>query len=100
MNSISAKEFDQNPDLYSMVQPDNDLKNFLFEYAGEALQPDNKEVTVEMVIEIVARDFPEFVLALAEENWVRGYQQALDDVDTGQQMLELEGIDSDQQKED
>ena len=53
-----------------------------------------------MVIEIVARDFPEFVLALAEENWVRGYQQALDDVDTGQQMLELEGIDSDQQKED
>tara|TARA_R110000851_G_C12952279_1_gene553399 strand:+ start:640 stop:942 length:303 start_codon:yes stop_codon:yes gene_type:complete len=100
MNSISAKEFDQNPDLYSMVQPDNDLKNFLVEYAGEALQPDNKEVTVEMVIEIVARDFPEFVLALAEENWVRGYQQALDDVDTGQQMLELEGIDSDQQKED
>lgn len=83
-----------------MVQPDNDLKNFLVEYAGEALQPDNKEVTVEMVIEIVARDFPEFVLALAEENWVRGYQQALDDVDTGQQMLELEGIDSDQQKED
>ena len=52
------------------------------------------------IIEIVARDFPEFVLALAEENWVRGYQQALDDVDTGQQMLELEGIDSDQQKED
>ena len=44
MNSISAKEFDQNPDLYSMVQPDNDLKNFLVEYAGEALQPDNKEV--------------------------------------------------------
>lgn len=100
MNSISAKEFSQNPDLHSMVQPDNDLKNFLVEYAGEVLQPDNKEVTVEMVIEIVARDFPEFVLALAEENWVRGYQQALDDVDTGQQMLELEGIDSDQQKED
>jgi glucan biosynthesis protein len=100
MNSISAKEFDQNPDLHSMVQPDNDLKNFLVEYAGGELQPDNNEVTVEMVIEVVARDFPEFVLALAEENWVRGYQQALDDVDTGQKMLELEGINSDQQKED
>ena len=44
----------------------------------------------------MAKEFPEFVLALAEENWVRGYQQALDDVDTGRSMLE--GANNDKQE--
>jgi hypothetical protein len=70
----------------------------LVEYTGETLQPDNSEVTVEMIVEVMARDFPEFVLAMAEENWVRGYQQALDDVDTGQEIVE--DIANDQQKQD
>jgi hypothetical protein len=35
---------------------------------------------------------------MAEENWVRGYQQALDDVDTGQKIVE--DIANDQQKQD
>jgi hypothetical protein len=98
MNSISAKDFDRNPELSSVVDPSNDLKNFLVEYTGETLQPDNSEVTVEMIVEVMARDFPEFVLAMAEENWVRGYQQALDDVDTGQEIVE--DIANDQQKQD
>ena len=98
MNSISSKEFDKNPNLSSVVQADNDLKNILVEYTGEAMHPEGNEVTVEMVIETVAKDFPEFVLALAEENWIRGYQQALDDVDTGQEIVE--GALRDQQKED
>jgi hypothetical protein len=98
MNSISAKDFDRNPELSSVVDPSNDLKNFLVEYTGETLQPDNSEVTVEMIVEVMARDFPEFVLAMAEENWVRGYQQALDDVDTGQKIVE--DIANDQQKQD
>ena len=34
------------------------------------------------------RGIPEFVLALAEENWVRGYHQALNDVDAGQKIIE------------
>ena len=96
MNSISAKEYDRNPELSSIVDPSNDLKNFLVEYAGETLQPENNEVTVEMIVEVMARDFPEFVLAMAEENWVRGYQQALDDVDTGQKIAE--GVIDDQQE--
>ena len=41
-----------------------------------------------MIIDVLADEFPEFVLALAEENWVRGYQQALTDVDTGKQVVE------------
>ena len=41
-----------------------------------------------MVIDVVAKDFPEFVLALAEENWIRGYQQGLEDVDSGMKIVE------------
>jgi len=96
METISAKEFNKNPNLPSVVEPDNDLKNFLVEYTGETLNPDDSQVTVEMIVEVMAREFPEFVLALAEENWVRGYQQALDDVDTGRSMLE--GANNDKQE--
>ena len=76
MDSISAKDFNQSPELSLVVEPSNDVKNFLVEYAGENLSADNNEVTVEMIVELMAKEFPEFVLALAEENWIRGYQQA------------------------
>ena len=52
------------------------------------MQPENAEVTVKMVVETLAVEFPEFILALAEENWVRGYEQALADVDTGKKLME------------
>ena len=41
---------------------------------------------VEMIAETMATEFPEFLMAVAEENWIRGYHQALDDVDAGQTM--------------
>jgi len=34
-----------------------------------------------MVIEVLASHFPEVAFALAEENFLRGYEQALSDVD-------------------
>ena len=37
------------------------------------------EVTVQMIVDTLAHEFPEFVMIMAEENWVRGYQQGLDD---------------------
>jgi len=83
MKVISAKEFEKNTTLTKMVEPENDLKNMLVEYVGGNLNPENNEVTVEMVVEIMAKEFPEFLLAVAEENWVRGYQQALEDIDVG-----------------
>ena len=78
----------ENPSLKEIVQPENDLKNMLVEYTGAALNPENQLVTLEMVIDVVAKDFPEFVLALAEENWIRGYQQGLEDVDAGMKIVE------------
>ena len=86
MKTISAKEFEKNPNLIKIVDPENDLKNFLVEYVGEKKNPEDQNVTVEMIIEVLAEEFPEFILAIAEENWIRGYQQALDDVDIGQKM--------------
>lgn len=82
----------ENPDLKKTVGVDNDLKNFIVEYSGEKINNQDKNVTVEMVIDVLSEDFPEVVLALAEENWVRGYQQGLDDVEAGRSMLEKQSV--------
>ena len=79
-----------NPELEKIVEPENDLKNMLVEYVGEKLNPEDQNVTLEMIVDVVAAEFPEFMLAIAEENWIRGYQQALDDVDIGKKMMEKE----------
>ena len=65
---------------------DSELKTYIVNYVGNKLQPENEEVTVKMVVETLATEFPEFILALAEENWVRGYEQALVDVDEGENL--------------
>lgn len=68
-----------NPDLFEPITPENDMKKWLINYVGEKLQPENDEVNVEMIIEVMAREFPEFLLVIAEENFIRGYQQGLAD---------------------
>lgn len=59
------------------------LKAFIVQYVGaKALKgTDEDSVTVEMIIEILADEFPEIVLALAEENFLRGYEQAFVDLE-------------------
>ena len=66
-----------NPLLAMTVKGDSELKKYLVEYVGEKL--DNENVTVNMIAEILAAEFPEFVFAFAEENFLRGYQLGLDD---------------------
>jgi len=73
----------ENPDLLEVVQPENEMKKWLVNYVGEKLNPKNDEVNVEMIIEVMATEFPEFLMPIAEENFIRGYRQALSDVDTG-----------------
>jgi hypothetical protein len=70
-----------NPVLKQAVMGETKLKTWLVEYVGE--KNNNELVTVEMIVETVSKEFPEFLLAVAEENWVRGYHQALSDVDEG-----------------
>jgi hypothetical protein len=83
LKSITEKEADKNTTLEQVVEPENDLKNWLVEYVGEKLNPENNEVTVEMIVEVLAEEFPEFLMVVAEENWIRGYHQALTDVEIG-----------------
>lgn len=78
---------DNNPDLNSPVGTDTELKSWLVNYVGNKLHPEEEDVTVENVVEVVADEFPEFLLVVAEENWMRGYQQALNDVDEGEKIL-------------
>lgn len=70
-----------NPDLLQTVKPENEMKKWLVNYVGEKLQPENDEVNVEMIIQVMAAEFPEFLMPLAEENFIRGYQQGLADAD-------------------
>jgi len=76
-NTVSEKDFHTNPMLALRVNPDSELKEYLVEYVGKKL--DSEEVTVNMVAEVLGTDFPEFVFAFAEENFLRGYQLGLDD---------------------
>ena len=76
--------------LDSPVEKTNILKGILVDYVGEKESPDNDEVTIEMIINTLAEEFPEFLLAVAEENWIRGYHQALADVEVGQKLYEEE----------
>jgi len=80
----------ENLTLNEIVEPENDLKNWLVEYVGEKLRPEDSDVTVEMIVEVVSQEFPEFLMAVAEENWIRGYHQALEDVETGEKLYKEE----------
>lgn len=76
----------ENPALKQTVTKDTKLKEWLVNYVGSKKDPDNDEVTVEMVLEVVATEFPEFVLPIAEENFIRGYNQAFVDLQAAEQI--------------
>jgi len=77
-----------NPDLVSPVTPDSPLKQMIVNYVGDANKLDEGDnVNVAMIVEQMAKDFPEFLLAVAEENWIRGYHQALTDVSEGEKVM-------------
>lgn len=72
----------KNPDLLKEVVPtESQLKEIIVNYVGNTLNPENDEVTVEDIINVFADQFPEFLLVLAEENWINGYTQALKDTE-------------------
>lgn len=67
--------------LGETVPTETELKEIVVNYVGKVLNPESEEITLEQIIEVFSKEFPEFLLALAEENWVNGYTQALKDVD-------------------
>jgi len=70
----------ENPDLQTSIDDSTGLKQLVVNYIGNRLLA-KEEVTVDMAVQVFAAEFPEFLMAIAEENFLRGYQQALDDIE-------------------
>ncbi len=70
----------ENPELEAPVETTTGLKELVVNYIGERLQAE-EIITVDMAVQVFAAEFPEFLMAIAEENFLRGYEQALTDVE-------------------
>ena len=77
----------ENPEVLQPVEKTNELKEWLVNYVGGKHNPENGEVNVEMIIKTLADEFPEFLLPIAEENFIRGYQQAIMDVEESEKSI-------------
>lgn len=75
----------KNPIKDQIVETDNSLKEMFVQYVGEKMNPPNGEVTVDMIVSVLADEFPEFVLVVAEENFIQGYKQAFVDMESWKQ---------------
>ncbi len=72
----------ENPTLKEVVTKDSPLKEMFVNYVGKSLHPDSEEVTVEEIVEVLSKEFPEFLMVVAEENFIRGYKQAFLDIES------------------
>jgi len=75
----------ENTAYKEVITKENPMKEWLIDYVGEKEDPENNEVTVEMIVGAMVKEFPEFVFALAEENFLRGYEQAFTDMQASAQ---------------
>ena len=87
---------EKSSEIHKVVEKDSKMKEWLVGYVGHHYQAElaravvqkgepidwDGDVTVEMIVELMAKEFPEFLMAVAEENWIRGYHQAFDDLNT------------------
>jgi hypothetical protein len=83
---LSESDF-ENEDRLEVVAPQNELKEWIVNYVGNRIATD-ENVTVEMIVEVFAAEFPEFLMTVAEENFFRGYEQALSDLNHAKLMEE------------
>jgi len=88
MKYVTEEQYLEASDINQITESDSELKNLIIDYVGNALNPDDNTVTMEMLVETMAKEFPEFMLAIAEENWIRGYHQGLADVDAGKKLVQ------------
>ena len=70
----------ENPNLEAPVGTTTGLQELVVNYIGNRLNAE-EAITVDMAVQVFAAEFPEFLMAVAEENFLRGYEQALIDVE-------------------
>ena len=88
--NIDASSFEEQSELKQQVESENPMKEWLVDYVGDKHTPEDGQVTVEMVVETMAEEFPDFLFALAEDNWTRGDSQGIADVEEGQKLAAAE----------
>ena len=75
---ITEKEFNRNPLLDEQIkttEEDSEFKNFIVNWTGQEHQPKDGDVTVEMIVETLAKNFPEVVMASVD--YSQRFQSAL-----------------------
>jgi hypothetical protein len=87
---ITYNEENGNEDLKVVVNGDGEMKSWLVDYVGEKNNPEGDSVTLEMIVDTMAEEFPEFLFAVAEENFIRGYKQAVTDTQSVATPMEKE----------
>ena len=89
-----AADLGDNPDLEEEVKQDNELKRWFIQYVGDKYKPEDNVITVAMAVQAFMEEFPEFLMVVAEENWIRGYKQGVFDSEAGvKAALEQAGVD-------
>jgi len=79
MHSKTEDKFNEEDPKFYLVKSDTQLKEIIINYVGEQLHPMTPEVTVDDLVKIFADEFPEFLMVIANENFLRGYKQGLND---------------------
>tara|TARA_R100001509_G_scaffold158673_1_gene124158 strand:+ start:100 stop:348 length:249 start_codon:yes stop_codon:yes gene_type:complete len=79
MKVKTEEELREEDPKYFLVKNDTKLKELIVNYVGEQLHPLKPEVTVEDIVNIFADEFPEFLMVVAQENFLRGYTTGLED---------------------
>lgn len=85
---MTEEDIGRSEELDKEVEPVGEFKQFVVNYVGHKRQLQEK-VTVEDIVMVFAEEFPEFLLAVAEENFIRGYKQAMDDLHTEQSEVQV-----------
>ena len=56
--------------INKIIVSDGKLKELFVNYVGNKLDPENDEVTMGMVMDVLADEFPEVLYTVAEENFL------------------------------
>lgn len=81
------------------VRVDTELKQLIVDYIGNKVNPEGEDVTLEQAIYLLCEEFPELVLPLAEENFMRGYKQAYLDLGLFEKNEQTDGVHTEEQTE-
>jgi len=80
MKTQNLKQIEKETSLLDKPVPKNtnNLSRVILEYTAKKLEL-AEEIHFEQVLDVFVEEFPEFVSLIAEENFMRGYKQGLED---------------------